>query len=205
MVSLCTISGHQDFSIEVPFDAHGQVVLGLNAYFEMRPLAFDDLVRSLQWTQEPRFLGNLGFFLDRASVTTVILQLLNLLKTVRVLAIENDVLFADYRHLGSGRCFPELVIRAAGVISYVSSRYVFDSQRDVSEIEERRNSRACGFIRLFWIFWFLGLTGFDGASVLEPLYSHSRIADWLESRFKVRKSTFSDIQLIFNRGFENWW
>lgn len=56
-----------------------------------------------------------------------------------MLAVEYDILSADHGQPSRSACLAQGVVRATGVSSNIASRYMFDRQRYIAEVEEAGN------------------------------------------------------------------
>lgn len=105
-------------------------------------LALDNLVGSLQWAEETRFDGDRCNSLFLASVTRIVFQVTDLLQTFGVLRLEQNVLLRNDGEFGRRLGFTQRIAGHARIHTAVVDRDEFDSQRDVTEIEEIGDART---------------------------------------------------------------
>lgn len=134
-------------SIQRYYYLHGHIILRLHPNFKMCSLTFSDFIRPFQRSEEPRFLCNHRFFLGLSLILSAIpirfqfvtikylrilddspgiFQILEPLKTSRMLAILHHVFFSENGQRRRRRCVSKIVESSARVRSNVENGNVFD-------------------------------------------------------------------------------
>lgn len=140
VVNLNAASGHDWFSIVIPFDFQIQIILRFNASFKMCTLAFENFVGSLERSQKARFLHNLHFFFCSATESAGVLQFLDFLHSNSVITVEADIVFCDDCNSGRCGCLPKCIGCAACISSDVMNGHMLNGKRNISKVEEGCNS-----------------------------------------------------------------